>query len=252
MTKNSYISTLLEQSKVHPEWIDILTLALLKMDSKYLESLISDPNWLPGPDKMLRAFQRDLSHCKMIIWGESPYPRQQSANGIAFYDAAVTSLWSETGLSKPVNRATSLRNIIKTALISEGIVSLDENNKLEQTTIANLDKSYLINQLSEFFQALHSRGALLMNATPVLHPDRKPAVEARHWNAFNHELLKQIPLYLKTPPTLVLWGKIAQVIEQLQSAKNYQKLVCEHPYNISFISNPLMQNFFAELNLLRI
>ena len=73
-------------------------------------------------DRLLAAFQRDRAGVRYLLIGESPYPRRASANGIAFYDAAVDSLWSEQGLSKAVNRATSLRNIVKTALLAEGLL----------------------------------------------------------------------------------------------------------------------------------
>ena len=110
------ISQLLKSSAVHKEWIKPLTNALLTVDSAYLQKLTEEPHWLPGSAKIFAAFQRDPSHCEYILFGESPYPRAESANGIAFYDAAVTDLWSDTGLSKGVNKATSLRNIMKTAL----------------------------------------------------------------------------------------------------------------------------------------
>ena len=88
-------------------------------------------NWLPGRDHLFAAFQRDLVNCRYILIGESPYPRRQSANGIAFYDAAVDQLWSDKGLSKAVNRATSLRNIIKTALLAQGLIEPDADGKIE-------------------------------------------------------------------------------------------------------------------------
>ncbi len=116
---------------------------------------------------------------RYLLIGESPYPRRESANGIAFYDAAVGELWSDRGLSKAVNRATSLRNIVKTALLGEGLLQRDADGKITQDAIARLDKSGLIQTLPELFDNLASAGFLMLNATPVLHPERKPAVEAR-------------------------------------------------------------------------
>ena len=115
------IDTLIERSEVHDDWRPILAESLLTLDPDYIESLLLDNAWLPGVDRLLAAFQRDLSGLRYLLIGESPYPRRESANGIAFYDAAVGKLWSEQGLSKAVNRATSLRNIVKTALVAEGL-----------------------------------------------------------------------------------------------------------------------------------
>ena len=53
-----------------------------------------------------------------VLFGES-LPRRASANGYAFWDAAVKIMVS-FGNSKTVNRATSLLNILKMLLIAEG------------------------------------------------------------------------------------------------------------------------------------
>ena len=103
-----------------------------------------------------------------VLFGESPYPRAKSANGYAFWDAAVTDLWSESGLSKAVNRATSLRNIIKMLLVAEGKLTLVHTG---QADIAKLDKTGLIATNAELFQQFLTHGFLLLNATPVLHAD---------------------------------------------------------------------------------
>ena len=118
---------------------------------------------------------------KFILIGESPYPRATSANGIAFHDAAVDDLWSQNGLSKAVNKATSLRNIMKTALLAEGLVEPDQEGKISQSNIANLDKSPLAPTASALFERWQQQGFLLMNTTPVLHASRKPAQDAKFY-----------------------------------------------------------------------
>ena len=242
---------LMRRSQVHPEWQQILGEALATIDPDYLHSLLHDDSWLPGSDKLLAAFRRDRTGLRYLLVGESPYPRAESANGIAFYDAAVTDLWSDQGLSKPVNRATSLRNIMKTALLAEGLLQKDSNSKIPQQSIAEIDKRQLIETLGEFFDNLQQAGFLMLNATPVLHPQRKPVQEARYWQAFLTQLLASVSAQPTHPVTLVLWGKIAQVVEASPASSMYQKLICEHPYNISFIDNPQMQQLFASLALLQ-
>ena len=160
---------------------------------------------------------------------------------------AFRDLWSEQGLSKAVNRATSLRNIVKTALLAEGLLHRDGDGKIPQALIAGIDKRPLIQSLDELFVNLQQAGFLLLNATPVLHPERKPALEARYWQAFLEQLLASIAEQAEQPITLLLWGKIAQQIDAIAASAAYRKLVCEHPYNLSFIDNPQMQALFAEL-----
>ncbi len=243
--------TVLSRSAVHPEWQDILDDALEAVDPDYLSQLLKSDTWLPGIDNLFSAFRRDRLGVRYVLIGESPYPRAQSANGIAFYDAEVDELWSETGLSKSVNRATSLRNMIKTALLAEGYIAPDTQGKISQASIAAVDKSGMVQTLGGLFQALENNGFLMLNATPVLHPERKPALEAKYWQGFLLRLLERLADSLNQTATLVLWGKIAESIEPLQVAERYQKLACEHPYNLSFIQNPVMQSLFGELKLLR-
>jgi len=246
----SSIDTLLAASAVHPQWQPLLVKALKHVDTAYLDELVTDSQWLPGKANIFSAFKRDLDNCQFILFGESPYPRYLSANGIAFYDAAVTDLWSNTGLSKGVNRATSLRNIMKCALLSEGHLALDSDGKITQQAIAQLNKEGLIKDIAEFFGALQTKGFLLCNTTPVLHEKRKPAIEARFWQPFINQLLIAIKQQKSTLPTLVLWGKVALLIDDLAIANSFKKISCEHPYNLSFIQNPKMQTLFAQLQLL--
>jgi uracil-DNA glycosylase len=257
---------LMQRAGVHPEWREILGAALASVDRDYLHSLLRDASWLPGVENLLAAFRRDRQGLKYLLIGESPYPRRESANGIAFYDAAVGELWSEQGLSKPVNRATSLRNLVKTALLAEGYLRKDDDGKISQQAIAALDKQGLVQTLGDLFDNLHAAGFLLLNATPVLHPERKPAQEAGYWQDFLERLLAAIADdaiaddaiaddaiadEAREPLTLLLWGKIAQRVEAMPASAGYRKLVCEHPYNVSFIDNPAMQQLFARLELLR-
>jgi len=244
------VDELISASNVHSEWVDLLRNALNEMDATYLNELFLSPNWLPGIDLLFNAFRRDRSHVRYVLIGESPYPRQSSANGIAFYDAAVTDLWRDTGLSKSVNRATSMRNMIKTALVAEGYIEPDSDGKISQPSIAKLDKSSLVQTMPELFENLQASGFLMLNATPVLHSDRKPSQEAKFWQGFLFSLLTQLGERAGQPLTLVLWGKIAETIDKMALPERYKKLVSEHPYNISFIHNLTMQRLFCEVSFL--
>jgi uracil-DNA glycosylase len=245
------IETLLLRGRAHPQWHEILTGSLAGVDPEYLADLIVENEWLPGADNLVGAFRRDLQGVRYLLIGESPYPRQQSANGIAFYDAAVGSLWSDGGLSKAVNRATSMRNIIKTMLLAEQRLAADSNGKVSQQAIAEIDNSDMIQTMAELFANLQQAGFLMINATPVLHPRRKPAQEAVYWRGFLEQLL--ISLAARSPRriTLLLWGKIAESLQAIPASAAYEKLICEHPYNISFIDNADMRRLFSRLRILQ-
>lgn len=108
-----------------------------KLDKDYLAELAADKDWLPGPAAVFNAFSSPLESTRYVLFGESPYPRRESANGCAFWDAAVHNLWADTGLSKEVNRATSLRNLMKMMLVAEGKLRPDDTAQAIEPTPAD-------------------------------------------------------------------------------------------------------------------
>lgn len=225
----------------HSEWHPILIKALNAMDQEYLNNLLCSKDWLPGLDRLFAAFSLPLSATSYILFGESPYPRKQSANGYAFWDNAVESLWSEQGLSKPVNRATSLRNIIKMLLRARGDLTADTS----QYAISQIDKASMVQTAEQFFTGMMQKGVLLLNATLVFEQGRVP-YHARHWRPFMHIIVQQLTV-IKPTIQLILLGKIAEIIPVNKLSIG---LLAEHPYNLSFITNPKVIDFFKPLDLL--
>lgn len=230
---------------VDPTWLPCLQDALRNLDTAYIGHLLQTNHWLPGSEKIFNAFSLPMSQVKYVLFGESPYPRFQSANGYAFWDAAVTSLWSSTGLSKPVNRATSLRNIIKMLLVAEGLLP---SNQTSQEDIAKLNKTHLIQTNSELFTRFIDHGFLLLNATLVLQP-QQVRKDATAWYPFVKCVLDSLFKY-NPEVQLILFGNIAHTIDKLVDHFEIKRLYAEHPYNISFITNPEVIHFFKPLHLL--
>lgn len=234
-------------SAIDPSWLPLVENAFAEVCPDYKHSLLENPNWLPGPKAMFNAFSLPFSQLKVILFGESPYPRAISANGYAFYDASVDNLWSESGLSKAINRATSLRNILKMLLLAEGALTADD---LSQTAIAALDKSKFIQTLPQLFAALERNGFLLLNASLVL-SDKPVQKDTKAWQPFMAKLLSLIAE--KAPQTeLLLWGRLAQVIDDFPVSHRFQRYYAEHPYNLSFIHNPEVLAYFKPLHLLHL
>lgn len=234
-------------SSAHPSWHPCLRQALEQMDTHYLEKLLSTQSWLPGPEKIFAAFSLPVNKVNYLLLGESPYPRAASANGYAFWDAQVGELWSAEGMSKKVNRATSLRNLMKMLLVSEGLL---RPPSLTQPDIVKIDKSRLIKTNDELFSKLLEQGFLLLNATLVLHPASKSVKkDAQAWLPF---LRQVISFLLAERPNLkfILFGRIANTVEKLLPPKKLNKLCVEHPYNHSFITNPQVLAFFKPFKLL--
>jgi len=227
----------------HPEWHTLLEHCLETMDVNYLKNLQEHNDYLPARENLLAAFASPLKSTHYILLGESPYPRAASANGYAFWDAAVDSLWSSTGLSKAVNRATSLRNWVKMLLLARGELDGD----FSQPAIASIDKTLLMPTAEAFFKGLIQKGFLLLNATPVYSPG-KVHYHARMWRPFIDKLFVELNT-CRPDIQLVLFGRIAT---QVATSGLPVGLQCEHPYNVSFITNADALAFFKPLNLLGI
>lgn len=232
---------------IHPSWQECVQRGLDKMDKDYLANLAQTSCWLPGHQKIFNAFSIPQDKVNYVLFGESPYPRRESANGYAFWDEAVHELWSETGLSKKVNRATSLRNILKMLLVAEGQL---DGRQTGQSEIARIDKSPYIKTNQDFFTNLLNHGFLLMNASLVLYDHRSPEIDAKAWRPFINEIINC--LLDKCPQlTFILFGRIANKIDPLLANRGINKLYAEHPYNLSFITNPEVLSFFKQLDLLK-
>jgi uracil-DNA glycosylase len=232
--------------KAHSSWHECLQNALTSMDSNYLHTLYHNTDWLPGPENIFNAFSLPVEKVNYVLFGESPYPRKQSANGYAFWDQAVAELWTESGMSKPVNRATSLRNMIKTLLVAEGM--LDPKNT-SQHHIAGINKKQLVQTNSALFHNFLEHGFLLLNATPVLQPNQVRK-DANAWQPFIHHILYF--LFEKRPSVqLILLGNIANKLDKWIPTTCTKRIYAEHPYNHSFISNSVILEFFTPLHLLR-
>jgi len=230
---------------VDPSWRPVIEDALSKMDPDYLNQLYQTEHWLPGSNNIFNAFSLPVLQVKYILFGESPYPRAKSANGFAFWDAAVHELWSEKGLSKTVNRATSLRNIIKMLLIAEGLLDIHHTT---QEHIAQLNKKHLISTNQELFRHLLDHGFLLLNATLVLQP-KQVRKDAYAWHPFIKTILNFLH-HERKDIQLILLGNIANIIDKLLNHHGIRAFYAEHPYNISFITNPKVIEFFKPFHLL--
>ena len=221
------------------------------MDPQYLEVLAQD-DYLPTEGRLFAAFALPLHAVKFVLVGEGPYPRPESATGVCFMDGAVGELWCDSGLSKPVNKATSLRNFMKMLLVADGQLGLGDTGGAALAPIAGKARSdrQSIQTLAELQDNLTRQGFLLLNASLVFRSHVPPAVDAKAWLPFLQLVLGELAA-LQQPPRLVLWGKIAEQLKKLPVAGRFEQLCSEHPYNLSFIGHAGMQQLFGPMRLLR-
>ncbi|MDB5772189.1 MAG: uracil-DNA glycosylase [Burkholderia sp.] len=244
----------------HPSWRPVLEQglqAVAQADPGYLPSLVGD-DYLPTQGRLFAAFSIALDEVAFVLVGEGPYPRVESATGVCFMDGAVEALWSEKGLSKQVNRATSLRNFMKMLLVADAHLASGNTSGDALANIAVKARaigSPFIQTLTELQANLTRYGFLLLNASLVFRPDVPPVKDAKAWLPFMRTVLEALADHAvdtdRKPPTLVLWGKIAEQLNALHLTTRFPTAVSEHPYNLSFIVNATMQELFKPMRLLQ-
>jgi uracil-DNA glycosylase len=238
-------------SRAHASWQPHLLKGVAEVaraNPAYLDGLALD-DYLPTEQRLFAAFSLPLAQVRYVLVGEGPYPRADSATGVCFMDGAVGSLWSEAGLSKPVNKATSLRNFMKMLLVADGqLDAADTGGAAMAPVAARAGRDGMIQTLAQLQDNLTGEGFLLLNASLVFRPHVAPVVDARAWQPFLQTVLGAL---LDTAPTLVLWGKIAEQLKKLPETTRLPQIVSEHPYNLSFIQHQAMQDLFRPMQLLR-
>ncbi|PWF48379.1 uracil-DNA glycosylase [Massilia glaciei] len=239
--------------RADPAWRPHLLAGLAAVERAtpgYLAALAAD-TYLPTEQRLFAAFALPLPRVRYVLVGEGPYPRAESATGVCFMDGAVGALWCDTGLSKPVNRATSLRNFIKMLLVADGQLDPGDTAGAAMAPVARKARADgAIQTLAQLQENLTSHGFLLLNAALVFRPHVAPAIDARAWLPFLQVVLGALAA-TEQRPTLVLWGKIAEQLKRLPEAALCPQLCSEHPYNLTFIKHRGMQDLFGPMQLLR-
>ncbi len=226
------------------EWETLLAKAYASLNEDYKIFLEEDNDYFPSKEHYFNAFKTlPKDKVKYILFGQDPYPRRQSAGGYAFIDTNVKKLFSELGLSKEVNRATSLRNFIKMALLARGDLKEDTS----QESIAKVDKTDLIDSIDALRENFEKNGVLLLN-TALIFTDKKSSTKhIKAWRPFVQSLLSSLEA---DAPKLILFGTHAKDLKKKFSLEKFEIIEMEHPYNTTFIHNEKALELFGSMNLL--
>ncbi len=231
-------------SNTHHSWHSTLIDSLQKLDRDYIKWLESS-SYLPSDGKIFNAFKNiPKDRVGYILFGQDPYPRKESATGYAFIDGRVKNIFSSTGLSKEVNKATSLRNFIKMLLYAQGLL---ECKNTSQSAIASIDKQFLIDSIDELRVNMENQYILLLNSALVFEDSKRSKYHTQMWKPFIDNLLS---LLKDQKPTLILFGNYSKELLPYAKRYNLPSIVTPHPYNTTFICNQEAVELFRPMELL--
>jgi len=230
---------------VHDSWRESVYSAYERLSPRYRRFLEEEGHYFPDKDNYFNAFKTlPKEKIRFILFGQDPYPRRESAIGYAFIDGRVNHLFAQNGLDKAVNKATSLRNFVKMALVARGDLSPRDTS---QEAIANLDKSGLIESIGELKENFEKNGVLLLNTALVFSTKEESKMHIREWRPFVEKLLDEMR---EVNPSLILFGTHARALKRLSGIGGFHSIELEHPYNHTFITNAQALELFGSMDLL--
>ncbi|GGR55962.1 ADP-ribosyltransferase domain-containing protein [Streptomyces roseolus] len=144
------------------------------------------PQVVPVRELTFQALKPHPPHkWKVVVFGQNPYPRPESATGIAMFDNTFND-WKDSQFG----RAVSIRCLIKAAAMwKHGIVK-----KTPIKDIRSLLKEHETVQPPEWFQAMLTQGVLLLNASLTASADGAMATD-RHtafWRPVAERIVEEI------------------------------------------------------------
>jgi uracil DNA glycosylase len=206
---------------------------------------------LPPPEMLLQALKPTApADVKTVVFGLAPYPRAESACGIALFDAALTS-WEDSKFGKVV----SMRNMVKAALCCQ--FGLPQSADIAACRKMLRDKK-IVDPKSLFVSWL-SQGVLLLNAALTIDLDGKDhTLHTEKWRPVVSRIIELI-LRAKSDSgeavVFCFWGDKAKKLRPILTA--LQKQYPKAQVHINEHANPAAQgdlfsispkNPFKEIN----
>ncbi|HKI88221.1 MAG TPA: uracil-DNA glycosylase [Draconibacterium sp.] len=202
----------LQHLTIHSDWQPFLTNEMENLLLR-IEKNITQSNYTPSAENVLRFFELPLQTAKVIILGQDPYPQQGAATGRAFEVGNLTS-WNEAF------KNISLKNILR-AIYKSYTGKIIIFNALKQ----KLDNEFPVLPPGKLFKHWESQGVLLLN-TSFTCITGKPGSHKKEWEEFTALLLHFINVQVPEI-TWFLWGKHAINATQQLSLKN--TVITHHP-----------------------
>ena len=194
-------------NQLHPEWQEVLLSQRSNIDR--IDSYLHNREISPTHDLIFRALHHPISHTRVVIVGQDPYPTKGHAHGLAFsVESSVTPL------------PASLRNIFE-----------------ELKSDCNITRSN--GDLSDWAD----QGVMLLNR--ILSTDTGSSIA--HAKLGWEEITNAIALVLGNQPVIaVLWGKYAAQLAGY--FKDEMVITSAHPSPLSAYRGFLGSQPFSTIN----
>jgi uracil-DNA glycosylase len=132
---------------------------------------------------------------------------------------------------------------MKMALLCDGALTDD----FSKEAIAKIDKTSYIKSIHQLRENFEKNGVLLLNMALIFTSKKESKKHIKEWNSFIKALLENLK---DRDIELILFGKMAEILERVDEAKYFKKHTMPHPYNISFICDKNAHRLFKPMNLL--
>jgi len=196
-------------------------LDLQKFYHKLEEFLGDEKNIVPEKGLIFHVFSRITpGEVRCVLYGEDPYPRITSANGIAFWDAEIKE-WDNR------SNGNALKNILKALLVAKG-QAIYQTSIAECRAKARRMQFFTPPQLFEFWL---QQGLLPVNAAMTFSSFADKAKHFAFWRSFHAALIHALNVR-GSSPHYVLWGRRAWRWEEeiLKSIDQPSKIIKQgHP-----------------------
>jgi len=211
-----------------PFWFEKLYPVISKNDD-YKYFFFDDNKFFPELENRFNAINNvnfENDDIKVVVFGQDPYPRKESATGYAFWDGKIKS-W-ETPLSP------SFRNIIKSVLIHENLATKDDKIK----SLRRIIKENNIFPPDNFFENSIENGVIWLNAALTFESKLQTDLNKhlKFWKPIIETIINTL-LEETENIIFIFWGsKSLRFHKYIQKTdfKNYFSITNGHPMLESF------------------
>lgn len=209
--------------KLNAAWEEILDPYLnTKRFGEELEGFLNGfPLLIPKKEQIFAVFDKvQPQNVRCVLFGEDPYPRVESACGIAFWDKEIKTWYDKTN-------GNSLKNILKAVLTAQKQANY-------KTSIAQCRQIVAHNGFltpPELFELWLKQGVLLVNAALTFSNSKQKKLHFTFWQSFHKALIKALNNRPHSP-YYILWGRKAQAWEAdiVATIDNHSKIIKQgHP-----------------------